>query len=130
LPHWHITSTDIHEASFPLLNSVISRGFTYAVAFHGFDDPEIPYDILVGGCAPDPLKEKLKSAIEDVVGSDFTVHITKPGEHFGGDDERNIVNRLTAGGANGVQIEQKNGPREKCWRRIASAVANVFDSKL
>ena len=37
--HWHITSTDIHEASFPLLNSVISRGFRYAVAFHGFDDP-------------------------------------------------------------------------------------------
>jgi phage replication-related protein YjqB (UPF0714/DUF867 family) len=67
--HWHITSTDIHEASFPLLNSIISRGFTYAVAFHGFDDLEIPYDILVGGRAPDALKEELKSAIEDVVGS-------------------------------------------------------------
>jgi hypothetical protein len=24
---WHVTSTDVHEASFPLLNSVISRGF-------------------------------------------------------------------------------------------------------
>jgi len=128
--HWHITSTDIHEASFPLLNSVISRGFRYAVAFHGFDDPEIPYDILVGGRAPDALKEELKCAIEDVVGSDFTVHITNPEDHFGGDHERNIVNRLTAGGANGVQIEQKNGPREKYWRRIADAVANVFDSTL
>ena len=127
--HWHITSTDIHEASFPLLNSVISRGFRYAVAFHGFDDPEIPYDILVGGRAQDALKEELKCAIEDVVGSDFTVHITKPDEHFGGDDERNIVNRLTDGGANGVQIEQKNGSREK-WRRIADAVANVYDPKL
>jgi phage replication-related protein YjqB (UPF0714/DUF867 family) len=127
--HWHITSTDIHEASFPLLNSIISRGFTYAVAFHGFDDPEIPYDILVGGRAPDALKEELKSAIEDVVGSDFTVHITTPDEHFGGDDEGNIVNRLTAGDANGVQIEQKNGPREKYWQPVADAVANVFDSK-
>jgi phage replication-related protein YjqB (UPF0714/DUF867 family) len=128
--HWHITSTDIHEASFPLLNSVISRGFGYAVAFHGFDDPEIPYDILVGGRAPDTLKEELKCAIEDIVGLDFTVHITEPDDHFGGDDERNIVNRLTAGGSNGVQIEQKNGPREKYWRRIADAVANVFDPKL
>jgi hypothetical protein len=64
-----------------------------------------------------------------IVGSDFTVHITKPDEHFGGDDERNIVNRLTAGGANGVQIEQKSWPREK-WRRIADAVANVYDPKL
>ena len=47
--------------------------------------------------------------------------------HFPPDAERNIVNRLTAGGANGIQIEQKSGPRE---RPIAEAVANVFDSKL
>jgi len=128
--HWHITSTDICEASFPLLNTVISRGFSYAVAFHGFEDTEIPYDILVGGRAPDSLKEEIRCVIEDIVGSDFTVHITEPDDHFGGDDERNIVNRLTAGGANGVQIEQKNGPREKYWCRIADAVANVFDPTL
>jgi phage replication-related protein YjqB (UPF0714/DUF867 family) len=128
--HWHITSTDIHEASFPFLNSVIYRGFGYAVAFHGFDDDQIPYDILIGGRAPDALKKELKCVIKDVVGSDFTVHITKPAEHFGGDDERNIVNRLTAGGANGVQIEQKAGPREKYACQIADAVANVYDSKL
>src|SRR5262249_23552458 len=33
-PRWPIPSTDIHEASFPRLSSIISRGFTYAVAFH------------------------------------------------------------------------------------------------
>jgi hypothetical protein len=38
---WHITSTDIHEASFPLLNTIINRGFTHAVAFHGFSDDDI-----------------------------------------------------------------------------------------
>ena len=128
--HWHITSTDIHEASFPLLNSIISRGFRYAVAFHGFDDPNIPHDILVGGLAPDTLKESIKEAIEGVVGSDFTVHITKPDEQFGGDDKRNIVNRLTAGGANGVQIEQKIGPREKYAQPIADAVANRFLARI
>ena len=37
--HWHITSTDIHEACFPLLNAIISRGFRYAVAFHGVRRP-------------------------------------------------------------------------------------------
>jgi hypothetical protein len=31
---WHITSTDIHPASFPLLRSVMSRRFFYGVAFH------------------------------------------------------------------------------------------------
>ncbi len=127
--HWHITSTDIHEASFPLLNSVISRGFRYAVAFHGFDDPDIPFDILIGGLA-EALKEEVKEAIEGVVGSDFTVHITKPDERFGGDDKRNIVNRLTAGGRHGIQIEQKIGPREKYALAIADAVANVYDSEL
>jgi hypothetical protein len=46
------TSTDIHEASFPRLASVISRGFTHAVALHGFDDPEAPTDgIVIGGSA-------------------------------------------------------------------------------
>ena len=128
--HWHITSTDIHEASFPLLNSVISRGFRYAVAFHGFDDNGIPDDIRIGGLAPDALKEKIKEAIKGVVGSDFTVNITKPGDQFGGDDKRNIVNRLTAGGANGVQIEQKMAPREEKGLAIAEAVAKVYASEL
>jgi phage replication-related protein YjqB (UPF0714/DUF867 family) len=128
--HWHITATDLHEASFPLLNSVISRGFSHAVAFHGFDDDYIPYDILVGGLACEALKEKVKGAIEGVVGSDFTVHITGPDELFGGDDKRNIVNRLTAGGRHGIQIEQKKAPREKYARPIADAVANIYDSEL
>jgi phage replication-related protein YjqB (UPF0714/DUF867 family) len=129
--HWHITSTDIHEASFPLLNSVMSRRFSYAVAFHGFDDADIPYDILVGGGhVAETLKEEVKEAIEGVIGSEFTVHITKPDEQFGGDSPRNIVNRLTVGGENGIQIEQKIGPREKYALAIADAVAKVYESKL
>lgn len=128
--HWHITSTDIHEACFPLLNSVISRGFRYAVAFHGVGD-DAPDDILIGGLAPDALKEKIKTAIEGVVGSEFTVHITTPDEPLGGDDRRNIVNRLTAGGANGVQIEQKLAPRRgEKGLAIAKAVAEVYASEL
>jgi phage replication-related protein YjqB (UPF0714/DUF867 family) len=130
--HWHITASDIPEASFPLLNSVISRGFSHAVAFHGFgDDPEKPkpYDILVGGLA-ETLKEEVKKAIEGVVGSDFKVKIATPDEQFGGDDKRNIVNRLTAGGRNGIQIEQKMGPREKYALPLADAVARVYESKL
>lgn len=131
--HWHITSTDIHEASFPLLNSVISRGFKYAVAFHGFeDDDSVRDDILVGGLAPDALKEKVKEAIKGVVGSAFKVRITRPDEQLGGDDKRNIVNRLTAGGANGVQIEQKKAPREEkgLALAIAETVAQVYASEL
>ena len=68
---WHITSTDIHEASFPHLNSVISRGFTHAVAFHGFNDPEVRADILIGGAASASLKQEIKTAIKGAIaGSD------------------------------------------------------------
>jgi phage replication-related protein YjqB (UPF0714/DUF867 family) len=111
---WHITSTDIHEASFPRLNSVLSRGFTYAVAFHGFDDPEILIDILIGGAAPYSLKQEIETAIKGAIaGSDITVRIASPDEKFGGDSLDNIVNRLTAGRANGnPDRAELPGPRE------------------
>src|SRR5258708_33181744 len=76
---WHITSTDIHEASFPLLNTVTSRGFSYAVAFHGFDDPEIPFDILIGGAAPYPLEQKRGAALKGATtGSCITIPLPSP----------------------------------------------------
>src|SRR5438128_6619861 len=128
---WHITSTDIHEASFPRLSSIISRGFTHAVAFHGFDDPEIPFGILIGGAAPYPYKQDIETAIKGAItGSDLTVHIASPDEKFGGDSLQNIVNRLTAGGANGIQIEQSPRARSSHWQDIADAVANVYSAKL
>jgi hypothetical protein len=114
---WHITSTDIHEASFPLLNSVISRGFSYAVAFHGFDDPEIPFDILIGGAAPVYLKQDIETAIKGAIaGSDLTVHIASPDEKFGGDSLKNIVNRLTAGGEKEIS---NSAPSQTAKRALA-----------
>ena len=128
---WHITSTDIHEASFPHLNSVISRGFTYAVAFHGFNDPEVRADILIGGAAPASLKQEIETAIKGAIaGSDITVRIASADEKFGGDSPRNIVNRLTAGGANGIQIEQTRRARSSHGEAIADAVATVYKRKL
>jgi phage replication-related protein YjqB (UPF0714/DUF867 family) len=128
---WHITSTDIHEASFPRLKTVIYRGFTYAVAFHGFDDPEIPFDILIGGAAPYSLKQDIETAIKGAItGSDIIVHIASADEKFGGDSLHNIVNRLTAGGANGIQIEQSRRARSSHWQDIADAIANVYGPKL
>ena len=127
LERWHITSTDIHEASFPLLQRIISRGFAHAVAFHGFDDPEP--DILIGGAAGDPLKQEIKTEIETALdGSELRVRVAKPEEQFGGDDKRNIVNRLC--GQNGVQIEQSLKARQDYWHLIADAVASVYESRI
>ena len=124
---WHITSTDINEASFPGLRRVIGRRFTYAVAFHGFDDPLI----LIGGGAPPALKEEIREAIaRALAGGDIDVRIATADDGFGGDDERNIVNRLTAGGTGGIQIEQSLEARQQHWEAIADAVADVYARKL
>jgi phage replication-related protein YjqB (UPF0714/DUF867 family) len=124
---WHITSTDIHPKSFPKLDRVASRGFAYAVAFHGFGGS----GVLVGGRAPDPLKLEVADAIEHAVsGSGLSVRVAQPGDELGGSSSRNIVNRLTAGGANGIQIEQSFAAREGHWQTIADAVAGVYRPKL
>jgi phage replication-related protein YjqB (UPF0714/DUF867 family) len=126
--HWHITASDLHEASFPKLARVLGRPFRFAVAFHGFDDDDIPHDILLGGIASDPLKLEIRAAIEAAVPS-LAVHITQPDEKFGGDSKRNIVNRLAAGGA-GIQLEQKPHVRDEHARAVADAVADVYRAKL
>jgi phage replication-related protein YjqB (UPF0714/DUF867 family) len=124
---WHITSTDIHPASFPKLGRVISRGFRYAVAFHGFGGT----GILIGGAAPYDLKREIELAIERAVaGSGIAVSIAQPGDDLGGSSLRNVVNRLTADGANGIQIEQSYTARERYGQAIADAVAGVYGPKL
>jgi phage replication-related protein YjqB (UPF0714/DUF867 family) len=124
---WHITSTDLSPASFPRLGSVIDRGFTYAVAFHGFDEPEV----LIGGSSSAALKEEIRSAIARVLeGTGITVRVATPDDRFGGDDERNIVNRLTRGGAGGVQLEQSLPARRDHGTAVADAVASVYRRRL
>ena len=120
---WHITSADIDAASFPGLGAVIDRGFVHAVAFHGFDQPEI----LIGGTAPAALKEEVRAAIEAATrDSGIPVRVATPEDHFGGDDPDNIVNRLTVDGVGGLQIEQNLPARRDHGTAIADAVAGVY----
>jgi phage replication-related protein YjqB (UPF0714/DUF867 family) len=131
---WHITSTEISTASFPQLATAATRGFQYAVSFHGFVEEGRP-DILVGGAAPDPLKRVMRAVIAfAVAGTGLTVEIAAPEDPLGGAEDANVVNRLTTDKHNGIQIEQQprarsgtlpgtNTPR---WEAIATAVADVY----
>jgi phage replication-related protein YjqB (UPF0714/DUF867 family) len=56
------------------------------------------------------------------------VRIAAPEDNFGGDDERNVVNRLTATGGGGIQIEQSPAARSRRREEIANAVAAVYDT--
>ncbi len=118
---WHITSSELHEASFPRLNTIIQRSFSFAVAFHGFEQE----GILIGGGADALLKCQVKSVLDLVLdGRDIPVKIATAEDHFNGDHPHNIVNRLANG--NGLQIEQSFHAREQHWQLIADAVASVF----
>jgi len=123
---FHITTTDLHVASFPALRVVIGRGFHHAVAFHG----QQADDVLIGGRAQFRLKAELANAIEEVVsGSGIRVRITTPADVFGGDSPHNLVNRITIGGRGGIHVEQSLLARRRHGVEIADVVARVFVSR-
>ena len=115
---WHITSTDLHEASFPGLASLARRRFRLAVSFHGYSRERF----LVGGLGPRELRERIRAAVERAGG--LPADLAEIGEEAGGSRPRNIVNRLAPGG--GIQIEQPREARMTRWREIAAAVAAVL----
>ena len=127
LERWHITASEISDASFPLLKTIAARGFCHAVAFHGFTKP----GVLVGGAAPKALKEAIVEELTKALAhTEIAVRLARPSDNLNGDNPNNIVNRLTAGGANGVQIEQSLEARTAFWQVIADAVASVYRDSL
>lgn len=124
---WHITSTELSRASFPLLDQIGDNCFTYAVAFHGMGDD----NIVVGGAAPDALKQEVKGVLEAVLtGSGIVVRVAEPGDPLAGASPDNVVNWITNEGIGGVQIEQCYAARSGYWQEIADALALLFAGKL
>ena len=88
-------------------------------------------EVLVGFQSTEAFGCEIETAIKSAItSSDITVRIASPDEKFGGDSLQNIVNRLTSGGANGIQIEQGPRARSRHWQDIADAVADVYGLKL
>lgn len=122
---WHITATEISEASYPLLNRVAGRTFAHSVAFHGMSGE----GVLIGGGAPTALKEEVRAALERrLAGSGVRVRIAGPGSGIGGRSPRNVVNRYCDG--NGIQIEQGPAARRDHWEAVADALAEVYGPKI
>lgn len=131
LERWHITSTDITSSSFPLLGSIAARGFRHAVSFHGFDGMGRRPDIVVGGAAPQALRQVMAATIaQAVAGRGLSVAVAGDDDPRGGHEAANLVNRLTTSKANGIQIEQQLRARREAWADIADAVALVYQAVL
>lgn len=121
---WHIDASRISRKSFPLLDSVGDRGFSYSVAFHGWSSG----GVLIGGAGPMQIKLDLQSAIIAAI-QDPSIDVTIADENdfYNGDHPLNVVNWVTALGAGGIQLEQSSTARSNYWQQIADAVISVFD---
>lgn len=122
---WHITSTDLHPASFPLLQTITTRTFCHGIAFHGFSKRPGDADLYIGGRASDSLKREIRDALKD---ASLPVHIriaTKDDDpKFQGASPENLINRLAA---QGIHIEQSAEAREFSVN-IVKAIATVYRS--
>jgi phage replication-related protein YjqB (UPF0714/DUF867 family) len=125
---WHITSTDLHPASFPLLQSLMSRQFCYAVAFHGFRRRHNEADVYIGGAASRSLKVTIKEALNDLdLPIKVKISTRQDSAKFQGFSAENITNRLARRG--GIHLEQSAQAR-KYHLEIARAVTHAFVSRL
>lgn len=125
---WHITSTQISPRSFPLLGQIAARGFGHALAFHGCKGKML----LIGGRALTGLKDEIAQALRVIKGLERRVRVAQPGSAYGGGEQANLVNWLTARGAGGVQIELPLDVRTDVYFRgqIARVMASVFAARL
>ncbi len=125
---WHITSTDLNPACFPLLQSLMSRRFCYAVAFHGFHRRHNEADVYIGGAASRSLKVTIKEALNDLdLPIKVKISTRQDSPKFQGFSAENITNRLATRG--GIHLEQSAQAR-KYYQEIARAVAHAFVSRL
>ena len=122
---WHITSTDIHPASFPGLQPLLSRRFCYGVAFHGFHRKSDEADVYIGGGASRSLKKAIERKLNDL-DLPLKVKISTAADNpkFQGFSPDNIINRLAECG---IHLEQSTEARV-FNARIAKAVASVYQS--
>jgi phage replication-related protein YjqB (UPF0714/DUF867 family) len=122
---WHITSTDLNPASFPLLRRIANRKFCHGVAFHGFSKRPDDADLYIGGRASDTLKKAIR---KELVAANLPLQIriaTKDDDpKFQGRKAENLINRLAA---QGIHIEQSSEARNFI-ENIAKAIATVYRS--
>jgi phage replication-related protein YjqB (UPF0714/DUF867 family) len=120
---WHITSTKISPRSFPGLGVIANRGFAYSLSFHG----QSAAGVLIGGAAPQELKQLVRAAILDELSDpDIDVEIAEPNQPNSGASAQNVVNWLSADGFGGIQLEQSMAVRNAHWQEVANAVISVY----
>jgi len=125
---WHIRPELIDPSSYNDVRFLIEdEEHENAVNFIGLEN-EQEGEVIIGGLASEELQNEVKENIEaklETVSDDISVSISFGGK-WSGTDTKNIVNRFTDSGDNGLQIAQSEDVRENHWKKVADAVLETF----
>lgn len=128
---FHITSTDLHAESFPLLGEAITAQYRYALSFHGFSSCAHCGDVFVGGgedaAGRAGLADMIRAALPATVNNTAVEVVVANGQDMSGAAATNFVNRLANG--HGVQLEQSSRIRDDATLRgaVVTAARQWFD---
>jgi phage replication-related protein YjqB (UPF0714/DUF867 family) len=122
---FHITTTDMDPECYPKLTSLSDRGFTHCLTFHLWNGDEV----LLGGLADDPFRERLAGHLEDAIDGKRPIVTDHSSGKYMASTEQNLVNRLSADGRSGVQIEMPPIIALRYRKRVARALADFYDDE-
>ncbi|WP_254864495.1 poly-gamma-glutamate hydrolase family protein [Halovivax gelatinilyticus] len=122
---YHVTSTAIHERSFPTLESIYDTQYEWGVAFHGYSTDD---RILVGGRCDDDVRLAVRDAIAEAA-PDLDVELAESDSPYAGVSPQNILNRLSPFD-NTIQLEQPLSVRLERSDAVVDAIAGVIEGKL
>ncbi|OIB57770.1 hypothetical protein BBD46_13405 [Natrialba sp. SSL1] len=122
LDRWHVHSTDIHHASFPVLNDIRHREFEWSVAFHGYTSDAI----LVGGTASEDDRALVATALEEALPETPVELASSDATSYAGAAPENVLNEVGTIGQT-IQLEQPMNVRQEQWAAVADAVASALE---
>lgn len=120
---FHIKSSRLQPASYPGLAAVSTADFHHAISFHVKANAGA---IEIGGLADRAFREEVAEIIEAAVENSWGTVLDYEDGTYMGQNEANIVNRLTADGHSGVQVELPIYAARNYRKRIARELAEFY----
>lgn len=124
---FHIKSHRVQSQSYPGLAEVSNTNFQRAIAFHIKKDAE---KIEVGGLTDRQLRKDIAATVEEAVNEKWETELEYDEGTYMGQKKANVVNRLTADGQSGVQIELPIYAARNYRKRIARNLAEWFQNSI
>lgn len=129
---WHVRPELLYPDSYNDVRFLLEdEEHTNAVNFIGLDG-EGDGKIIIGGLASESIQEDLKANLEKKfknVNQTVNISVSYGGE-WSGTDTKNIVNRFTETGDNGLQIAQSEDIRRNHWKKVADAVLETYGEEI